>query len=382
MGPLQGTRIIEIAGIGPGPFAGVMLADMGAEVLRVERPGGGPFSQAAQEPSFDLLNRGKRCICVDLKREKGTETALRLVERADALFEGFRPGVIEKLGLGPEVCLERNPRLVFGRMTGWGQDGPLARAAGHDINYISLSGALHAVGRRGEKPTIPLNLVGDFGGGGLMLAYGIVCALLEARISGRGQVVDTSMVEGAAALMMSIYGAQQYGFWSEERGNNLLDSGAPFYEVYETADNRYISLGALEPQFYEELVRHLDLAGEDLPPQFDSGGWEALRERFTALFKTRTRDEWCALLEGSDACFAPVLAMSEVHEHPHNVARGSFIECAGVRQPRPVPRFSRTDPARVQRPPARAGEHTDEALRDWGFAPPELAELREQDVIA
>jgi alpha-methylacyl-CoA racemase len=379
MGPLRGSRIIEIAGIGPGPFAGMMLADMGAEVLRVERPGGGPF---AKEPSFDLLNRGKRCICVDLKKEEGVGIVLRLVERADALFEGFRPGVVERLGLGPEVCLERNPRLVFGRMTGWGQDGPLARAAGHDINYISLSGALHAMGRRGEKPAIPLNLVGDFGGGGLLLAYGMVCALLEAKSSGRGQVVDASMVEGAAALMMAIYGAHQYGFWSDERGSNMLDSGAPFYEVYETADKRYISLGALEPQFYEELLGRLGLAGEDLPPQLDSGGWETLSERFAALFKTRTRDEWCKLLEGSDACFAPVLAMSEVHEHAHNVARGTFIECAGVRQVRPVPRFSRTDPTRVQRPPARVGEHTEQALRDWGFSQQELAELNERGVIA
>jgi len=381
MGPLRGTKIIELSGIGPGPFAGMMLADMGAEVLRVERPGGGTFA-SGEGARFDLLNRGKRCICVDLKKTRGTEIVLRLLERADGLFEGFRPGVVERLGLGPDVCLERNSRLVFGRMTGWGQDGPLSPAAGHDINYISLSGALHAMGRRNEKPAIPLNLVGDFGGGGLLLAFGMVCALLEARISGRGQVVDTSMVEGSALLMTAIFGAQQQGFWSEERGTNMLDSGAPFYDAYETADGRYISVGAIEPQFYAELVERLGLAGESLPAQLDSSGWEAVSERLTALFKTRTRDQWCDVLEGSNACFAPVLAMSEVHEHAHNAARGSFIECAGVRQVRPVPRFSRTDPSTVERSPARVGEHTDEALSDWGFSQEELAELREQGAIA
>ncbi|MBW2400859.1 MAG: CoA transferase, partial [Deltaproteobacteria bacterium] len=275
MGPLQGTRIIEISGLGPGPFAAMVLADMGADVIRIERPGGGTFPTG---PS-DLVNRGKRCICVNLKKPAGVDIVLRLVEGADALVEGFRPGVTERLGIGPDTCLERNPRLVYGRMTGWGQEGPLAQEAGHDINYVSLTGALHAMGRRGEKPAIPLNLVGDFGGGGLLMAFGVVCALLEAKGSGRGQVVDAAMVDGASLLLTSIYGAQQAGWWSEERGTNMLDSGAHFYEVYETADGKWVSIGSIEPQFYASLVERLGLEGVDLPEQLDQSQWPALKER-------------------------------------------------------------------------------------------------------
>ena len=376
MGPLEGMRIVEIAGIGPGPFCAMMLADMGAEVLRVER-----LSRVAPgDASGDLLSRGRRCIAVDLKRAEGVATVLRLVERADGLLEGFRPGVMERLGLGPDVCFARNPRLVYGRMTGFGQTGPLAGAAGHDINYIALAGALDPIGRRGQPPTPPLNLVGDFGGGGLMLAFGIVCALLERARSGKGQVVDAAMVDGAATLMTIFHSAQQSGWWKEERGANMLDTGAHFYDVYETADARFVSIGSIEPQFYAELLRRTGLDATDLGPQLDRARWPELKEVLRGVFKTKTRAEWCAIMEGSDVCFAPVLSISEARSHPHNVARGTFVEVAGVEQPRPSPRFSRTDSG-IARPPARVGEHTDEALADWGFAAGELALLREVKAI-
>jgi alpha-methylacyl-CoA racemase len=377
MGPLAGLRVIEIAGLGPGPFAAMVLADMGADVIRIDRPGGGLFGAGTPH---DLLNRGKRSICIDLKRPEGVETVLRLVDGADALLEGFRPGVVEKLGIGPQACLARNPRLAYGRMTGWGQDGPMAQEAGHDINYIALSGALHAIGRRGEAPAVPLNLIGDFGGGGLLLAFGLVCAMLEAKGSGRGQVVDAAMVEGAALLMASIYGANQSGYWSDDRGTHLLDSGAHFYDVYETADGKWVSIGAIEPQFYAALLDRLGLAGEDLPAQMDQAAWPELKQRFQSLFKTKTRDEWCAVFENSDACFAPVLAMGELHEHPHNRARDTFFEINGARQPRPAPRFSRTA-AEIQRPPATIGEHSDEILGDAGCSPAEIAALRESGAV-
>jgi alpha-methylacyl-CoA racemase len=378
MGPLEGIRIIEIAGIGPGPFAAMMLADMGAEVLRIERPSGS-IASLWPTPAADLLSRGRRCVCIDLKHPDGVALVLDLAERADAMFEGFRPGVMERLGLGPDVCLERNPRLVYGRMTGWGQEGPLAQAAGHDINYIALAGALEPIGRRGQPPTVPLNLVGDFGGGGLMLAFGLVCALLECRRSGRGQVVDAAIVDGASTLMTVFHGVLHSGFLTE-RGTNMLDSGSHFYDVYETADGKYISVGSFEPQFYAELLRRLGLDGEDLPAQMDQTGWPAMKERLARIFKAKTRQEWCALLEGTDACFAPVLSVAEVADHPHNRARGSFVEMAGVVQPRPAPRFSRTE-GEIQRSPARVGEHTDEALRDWGVAPERLVELRRSRAI-
>jgi len=379
-GPLSGIRIVEIAGIGPGPFCAMMLADLGADVVRVDR------AERARAPrlpgpNLDLLNRGRRSVAVDLKSAAGVEVVLRLVDRADALIEGFRPGVMERLGLGPEPCMARNPRLVYGRMTGWGQEGPLAKAAGHDINYIALSGALHAIGRADGPPPPPLNLVGDFGGGGLLLAYGIACALVERARSGRGQVVDAAMVDGAAALMAIIYGAHAAGWWRDERQANMLDGGAHFYDSYETKDGKYVSIGSIEPQFYEQLLALAGLAGEELPKQMDRSGWKPMKKRLAEIFKTRTRDEWCKIMEGTDVCFAPVLSLSEAPEHPHMKARGTFVEVEGVRQPGPAPRFSRT-PGAIERPPAHAGEHTDEALADWGFGRDELARLRESGAIA
>jgi alpha-methylacyl-CoA racemase len=379
VGPLNGIKIIEIAGIGPGPFATMMLADMGAEVLRIDRAqivqGGDP-----DEPSLDFLARGRRSIGVDLKHPEGVAAVLRLVETADVILEGFRPGVMERLGLGPEVCLERNPRLVYGRMTGWGQEGPLAQAAGHDINYIALAGALEPIGRKGERPLPPLNLVGDFGGGGMMLAYGVVCALVERATSGKGQVVDAAMVDGAAALMTIFHGAQQSGWWKEGRGNNMLDTGAHFYETYETKDGKYVSIGSIESQFYAELLEKTGLAGEDLPPQMDRAGWESTKQKLTDIFKSKTRDEWCDVMEGSDVCFAPVLSMTECQEHPHIKARNTFVEVAGASQPGPAPRYSRTK-AEISSPPPHAGQHTDEALADWGFGADEIAKLHEVSAI-
>ncbi len=380
MGPLQGIRIVELAGIGPGPFCAMMLADMGAEVLRIDRAQN-VTPERPQTPSLDLLNRGRRSVGVDLKHEGGVELVLRLLERADALIEGFRPGVMERLGLGPDVCLARNPRLVYGRMTGWGQEGPLAHAAGHDINYIGLAGALDPIGRAGGPPVPPLNLVGDFGGGGMLLAYGIACALVERQRSGKGQVVDAAMVDGAAALMTIFHGMRQAGYWSDERGTNLLDSGAPFYDVYETKDAKWVSIGSIEPQFYRELLRLTGLEGEDLPRQGDRAGWDATKRRLAQVFRAKTRDEWCAIMEGSDVCFAPVLSMGEAPQHPHNRARGTFVEVAGVPQPGPAPRFGRTPP-QIARPPAWPGEHTDEALADWGVSRGEVAKLREAKAIA
>jgi alpha-methylacyl-CoA racemase len=318
---------------------------------------------------------------VDLKHPEGVELVLRLLERADALIEGFRPGVMERLGLGPDVCLGRNPRLVYGRMTGWGQEGPLAHAAGHDINYIGLAGALDPIGRAGGPPVPPLNLVGDFGGGGMLLAYGIACALVERQRSGKGQVVDAAMVDGAAALMTIFHGMRQAGYWSDERGTNLLDSGAPFYDVYETKDAKWVSIGSIEPQFYRELLRLTGLEGEELPRQGDRAGWDATKRRLAQVFRAKTRDEWCAIMEGSDVCFAPVLSMGEAPQHPHNRARGTFVEVAGVPQPGPAPRFGRTPPE-IARPPAWPGEHTDEALADWGVSRGEVAKLREAKAIA
>jgi alpha-methylacyl-CoA racemase len=380
MGPLEGIRILEIAGIGPGPFAGMMLSDMGAEVLRLDRAGNVRGGDASQPPP-DPLARNRRSVGVDLKNPEGVETVLRLAEKADGLFEGFRPGVMERLGLGPDVCLERNPRLVYGRMTGWGQDGPLAHAAGHDINYISVAGALGPIGRRGEAPVPPLNLVGDFGGGGMFLAFGMVCALLEAQRSGRGQVVDAAMVDGAATLMAMMHGFRAMGVWSEERGTNLLDTGAHFYDVFETRDGEYVSIGSIEPQFYAELLRRTGLEGEDLPRQMDREKWGETKERLKGIFKSKTRAEWCEIMEGSDVCFGPVLSMSEAYDHPHNAERGTFIEVAGHKQPGPAPRFSRTQ-AEVVRPAAHPGQHTDEALSDWGLGADDIARLRDAKAIA
>jgi alpha-methylacyl-CoA racemase len=379
MGPLAGITVVEIAGIGPGPFCAMMLADMGAEVIRVDRAenvaGGDP-----ETPPADLNNRGRRSIGVDLKNPDGVAVLLELVERADALIEGFRPAVAERLGIGPDECLARNPKLVYGRMTGWGQDGPLAGAAGHDINYIALAGALDPIGRRGEAPVPPLNLIGDYGGGGMLLAFGVVCAVLEAQRSGRGQVVDTAMVDGAAVLMTMTHALRAMGVWDDERGTNLLDTGAHFYNVYETADGKYVSIGSIEPQFYAELLRLTGLEGEELPWQHDRAQWPALKERLAAIFKAKTRAEWCELMEGTDVCFAPVLTIPEAMEHPHNVDRGTFVEVAGIRQPGPAPRFSRTAPE-ISSPPPHAGQHTDEILAAAGFDADRVAKLREAGAI-
>ncbi len=380
MGPLSGVRIIELAGIGPGPFCAMMLADMGADVIRVDRAGsvrgGDPNT-----PPADVMNRGRRSIGVDLKSPEGVETVMRLVESADALMEGFRPGVTERLGLGPDDCLARNPALVYGRMTGWGQEGPYANAAGHDINYISLAGALDSYGRRGQAPVPPINMVGDFGGGGMYLAFGMVCAILEARGSGQGQVVDAAMVDGAASLMSFIHGFRAMGVWNDERGTNMLDTGAHFYDVYETSDGKYVSIGSIEPQFYAELRETLGLTDPKWDQQMTRNAWPELKDELAAIFKNRTRDEWCELMEHTDICFAPVLSLAEAPQHPHNVHRGTFIEFEGITQPRPAPRFSRTD-SEIQRPPAHAGQHTEEVLVDYGFGADEIALLRDRGAIA
>jgi alpha-methylacyl-CoA racemase len=380
MGPLEGVKVIEIAGIGPGPFCCMMLADMGAEVLRIDRNDAVELG-IVMEPRFNVLNRGRRSVGVNLKTPLGVAAVKRLIAGADALVEGFRPGVMERLGLGPKECLAVNPRLVFGRMTGFGQEGPLARAAGHDINYIALTGALHAIGRKEGRPVPPLNLVGDFGGGAMYLAFGIVCALLEARRSGIGQVVDAAIVDGAASLLTFAYGLMRAGMWTDERGENALDSGAPWYDVYETSDHKYVSIGAIEGRFYQDLLRRLGLDEENLPPQLDRSGWPSLRAKLEAVFRTKTREEWSRLLEGTDTCFAPVLAIDEAPQHPHAVARGNYVTVAGIKQPGPAPRFSRTRPE-VRSPPPEAGQHTEEALRDWGFSSEEIAELRAAAAIA
>ena len=380
MGPLAGVRIIELAGIGPGPFCAMMLADMGADVIRVERSaavrGGDP-----DVPPADVMLRGRRSIGIDMKSPDGLEAVMKLIESADGLIEGFRPGVTERLGVGPDDCLARNPRLVYGRMTGWGQEGPYAHAAGHDINYIALAGALEPMGRAGEAPVPPLNLVGDFGGGGMYLAFGIVCAILEARQSGEGQVVDAAMVDGAASLMTFFHGFRAMGIWNDERGTNLLDTGAHFYDVFECSDGEYVSIGSIEPQFYAELREKLELTDEKWDQQMSRSMWPELKAELAAIFKRRTRDEWCELMEHSDICFAPVLSMEEAPKHPHNVHRGTFVERNGVVQPGPAPRFSRTE-AEIQRPPAHAGQHTDELLADVGYAAEEISALRQAGSVA
>ena len=380
-GPLAGHRIIEIAGIGPGPFAAMLLSDLGAEVIRVERAGA-VRGAAPDKPAGDISLRGRRNVAVDLKHPDGVATLLELVESADALIEGFRPGVMERLGVGPDACLERNPRLVFGRMTGWGQDGPYAQAAGHDINYISLAGALAHFGRAGEGPTPPLNMVGDFGGGGMFLALGVVAAILEAKSSGQGQVVDTAMVDGSAVLMTMFWSMKSSGFFDENnRGTNLLDTGAHFYDVYECSDGRYISIGSIEPQFYAELMRLTGLEGDDqFVRQMDSTQWPELKVRIAQLFKSKTCDEWCVLMEMTDVCFAPVLTMSEAAQHPHNVERETFVELGGVMQPAPAPRFSRTA-ASVDQLPAHPGQHTRDVLADWGVDVDRVAALIESGAV-
>jgi alpha-methylacyl-CoA racemase len=381
-GPLSGIKILEFQGIGPGPFCTMMLSDMGADIVRIDRAQN--VKPGAPGLSLDFLARGRRSVGVDLKSPEGIEACLRLIEGADAILEGFRPGVMERLGLGPDVCLERNPSLVYGRMTGWGQEGPLANTAGHDINYISLAGALAHIGRAGEAPVPPLNLVGDFGGGGMLLAFGMACALVERARTGKGQVVDAAMVDGTAALMSIIHAAQASGWWKEERGANMLDTGAHFYDVYETSDGKYVSIGAIEPQFYALLLEKLGLAGEDLPPQMDRSQWPMMKERFRGLFKAKTRDEWCEIMEGTDICFAPVLTMSEAREHPHIKARNTFVPVEGhpeVQQAAPAPRFSRTE-CEIQGPPPAPGEHTDAVFAEYGFSADEISTLKNNKAIA
>jgi alpha-methylacyl-CoA racemase len=371
-GTLDGLRVLEMAGLGPGPFAAMMLADAGAEVLRLDRTGGGGF--ALGDSKFDLLNRGKRSAAVDFKHPDGVTLVLDLVERADVLIEGFRPGVMERLGLGPDACLDRNQRLVYARVTGWGQAGPLAQTAGHDIDYIAVAGVLHPMGHRDRPPAPPLNLVGDFGGGGMVAAYGITCALLERQRSGKGQVVDAAMVDGAALLATMLHGMVAGGLWSSERGANLLDSGAPFYDVYETADGQFLAVGAIEPRFYAALLDVLELSDEELPGQLDVATWPAVSERIAAIVRTRSRAEWLVRADGRDACVAPVVPLLDAPQHPHNQARGSFTTVDGITQPAPAPRFSRT-PSSVSRPPSRPGQHTATALSDWGVTEATLDKL-------
>ncbi|MBV5293906.1 MAG: CoA transferase [Curvibacter lanceolatus] len=357
-GPLQGLKVIEMAGLGPGPFCAMLLADMGAEVLRIERPG-------TPHTPHDILARGRTHLALDLRAAGAADQVLGLIERADVLIEGFRPGVMERLGLGPEPCLQRNPRLVYGRMTGWGQHGPLAQAAGHDINYIALSGALHAIGRSGEGPVPPLNLVGDFGGGAMLLAFGVLSALYEAQRSGQGQVIDAAMTDGAALLSAMMYGFKAAGRWSNQRGENLLDGGAHFYDTYACADGRYVAIGAIEPQFYALLRERCGIADDPaFDAQMDPAAWPLLKLRLADVFRTRTRDEWCALLEGSDACFAPVLDWDEAPQHPHNQARATFVTAHGLTQPAPAPRFSRSVP---DQPGTRPAPTAAELLRRWGL---------------
>ncbi len=373
-GPLADLRVVELAGIGAAPFGAMLLADLGADVIRIDRPPGGE-----PHPLAGVLGRGRRSIGLDLKHEDGVETVLRLVERADALVEGFRPGVMERLGLGPDTCLDRNERLVYGRMTGWGQEGPLAQQAGHDIDYIAVSGALGAIGRPGELPVPPLNLVGDFGGGGLLLAFGIVSAVLEARSSGRGQVVDAAMVDGSALLLTMVHEARNLGLWSLERGTNLLDGGAPFYDTYATADGNAMAVGALEPAFYAELLRVIDLDRPELRDHTDPARWPEIRAALSERFASRTRAEWEEAFAGTDACVAPVLDLDEARAHPHAVRRGAYHETPDGLVPAPAPRFSRTPPG-TPAPASRDGAAARAALAEWGLAAAEIDALFEAGV--
>lgn len=376
-GPLEGYKVVEMVGLGPAPFCAMMLADMGAEVIRIDRRGAGGTGDDAR---FDVMARGRRSLGIDLKQPGGAETVLGLIARADVLIEGFRPGVMERLGLGPDVCLARNPKLVYGRMTGWGQHGPLAKAAGHDINYIALSGALHAIGRPGEPPVVPLNYIGDFGGGAMFLAFGVLCALLETKTSGRGQVVDAAMTDGAALLSAMMYGMKAAGDLSNQRGENLLDGGAHFYDTYACADGKYVAIGSIEPQFYALLIKLCGIDDPAFQAQRDPHAWPLLKYRLADVFKTKNRAEWCALMEGTDVCFAPVLDWDEAPQHPHNQARETFIDIAGVIQPAPAPRFSHSKAA-APTPPAQPGEHSAAILADWGVSEASIADLAARGVI-
>jgi alpha-methylacyl-CoA racemase len=378
-GPLTGLKIVELGGIGPGPLAATLLSDLGADVVRIDRRI--PSGLGVPRPSrFDLLRRGRKSVAVDLKKPAGIELILSLIESADVLLDPFRPGTLEKLGLGPDACWRQNARLVYARMTGWGQSGPLSQAAGHDINYLALSGALHAIGPGGGKPVPPLNLLADMGGGGMFLAVGVLAAVYEASRSGKGQVVDVSMVEGVALLAAGNYGLQAAGLWKNEREANIIDGGAHFYATYETGDGRYISVGAIEAKFYQILLEKIGLADAELPEQMDQTQWPRMREMFAEIFASKTSTEWCELMEGSDACFAPVLRFDEAPSHAHNMERGSFIELDGVTQPGPAPRFSRTI-ATVDSPPPDLGMDTESALQDWGIETSRIDQLMATDVI-
>lgn len=378
-GPLNGIRVIEMAGMGPGPFCGMLLADMGADVVRVERLAA--TDKGIDFPArFDLLNRNKRSLAIDLKSDAGRDAVLRLAGQAHMLIEGFRPGVMERLGLGPQECLAASPALVYGRITGWGQDGPLAQAAGHDLNYIALAGALEAIGPAGGAPSVPLNLIGDFGGGALYLAMGLLAAVLEARASGKGQVVDCAMVDGVASLLTMQYALLQMGQWKRPRGENLLDGGAPFYGVYRTADGQYVSVAPVEKRFYEEMLERIGLSGETLPRQNDPAGWAALRERLAAVFASRTRAEWDVVLEGTDACYAPVLNLREAAAHPHSQARGVYAQVDGVLQAHPAPRFSRT-PSSLRHGAPVPGADSAQVLADWGFSADDIGQMQAGRVI-
>jgi len=374
MGPLQGLRVIELEGLGPAPFCGMMLADMGAEVISVaRRTNNDPRPGAVSE-------RGKKSIALNLKDPDAIECVLKLCETADVLIEGFRPGVTERLGIGPDACSARNPKLVYGRMTGWGQTGPLAKVAGHDLNYIALSGALHAMGRAGERPVPPLNLVGDFGGGGMMLAFGIMCAIFEAQRSGKGQVIDTSMVDGAAALMHMMYAWMAQGQWQDKRASNMLDGAAHFYDTYETKDGKFVSIGSIEPQFYTMLLEQTGVDKNEFAPQLDAAQWPKLKGKLIAVFKTKTRDEWCAIMEGTDVCFAPVLSMLEAPAHAHNKDRGTFLNIDGVLQPAPAPRFDRTAPE-VAHAPHTVGSDTTAVLEAIGYNTQHIEALRSKGAL-
>jgi len=382
MGPLHGVRIIEIVGMGPAPYAAMLLADLGAEVIRVDRPGGSAFSYGNK---FDLLNRNKQCICVNLKNPDGVDVIKKLLATSDALVEGFRPGTMEKLGLGPDTCFALKRKLVYGRVTGWGQDGPLAMKPGHDLNYVSLTAVTHALGRAGERPTVPLPLIGDFSGGGMFLALGVVSALFEASKSGQGQVVDASIIDGTAHLMSSIYAAQQVGFWSDQRGTNLLDSGAPFYDVYECRDGKFLSVGAIEPKFYAELLRGLGLGNDEITvlcaQQMDQASWPQTKEKLATILRTKTRDEWMTVFAAIATCVAPVLSSGEVRAHPHHVAHKTYVERDGVWQPHPAPRFSRSAAVDVV-PPVAIGADTRRVLQSLGYPAAQIAQWKTSGTIA
>jgi alpha-methylacyl-CoA racemase len=378
MGPLKGIKIVEFAGLGPAPFCAMLLSDLGAEIVRIDRqqPIAGRIDH---DPRSQILNRGRRSIAVDLKNPDGQAAVLRLIDQADALIEGYRPGVMERLGFGPDVCIERNPRLVYGRMTGWGQDGPLAKAPGHDINYIALTGTLHAIGRKGGPPTPPLNLVGDFGGGAY-LAMGLLAAILEVKDSGTGQIVDAAMIDAAASMMAYFFGFSASGYWNEERGSNYLDSGSPFYDTYETNDGKWIAIGSVEEKFWEQTWHLLGLDLEDMPDQHDRQRWSETKETVANAVCRKTRDEWTQIFDGAEACVAPVLSLSETTGHPHIAARQTVVSRDGIDQPAPAPRFSRTK-AELGLPPPARGEHSEDILRDWGFDAVEISALTDSGAI-